>query len=338
MVVTSKLLVAEAHAVGAADVDERHIAYLCRQGILPHAKRAVGVNGGWAYPAITPIQLRAYLPLRERMPLKDARFMLWLAGFPVELGLARATMVAYLSKASTHWREELAKHESPAELADTIGDVLSKARSKAPIPHLVDMPLEDRRLAYRWMAEKMVVTGGVAGDHAGVVAFERAIGRRDKNGDLYPEFADDPDFPGDLPQTDPETLLSATQGATDLELEFTRRVVHMQTVYGPIMLRHLAWEMKGASPFFQMVSAFPQQEPRLIIGIVAAGLASLSARRDQADYEDKLREHCGNVETGKVGFGFLEEFKDPKILDALPEIDRLRVGIELQRRKRAQAA
>lgn len=237
-----------------------------------------------------------------------------------------------------HWRAELAKHDSPAELADTIGDVLAKARGNAPIPHLVTMPLEDRRLAYRWMAEKMVASGEVAEGDAGVLAFERAIGRRDKNGDLYPEFADDPDFPGDLPQTDPETLLAAVQGASKLELEFMRRVAHMQTVYGPIMLRQLAWELKSASPFFQMVSAFPQHEPRLMLGIVAAGLASLAPKRDQPDYEDDLRTHCDSLESGKLGFGFLEEFKDPTILDALPELDRLLVALELQRRNRTQAA
>jgi hypothetical protein len=71
MVVTTKTLVAEAHKAGAPDVDERHISYLCRQGVLPHAKRTSDVNGGWAYPAITPFQRRAYVPLRERMPLKD---------------------------------------------------------------------------------------------------------------------------------------------------------------------------------------------------------------------------------------------------------------------------
>lgn len=336
MVVTSKRLVAEAHAVGAADVDERHIAYLCRQGVLPHAKRARGVNGGWAYPAITPLQLRAYLPLRRHMSLKDAGFMLWLDGFQVDPELPQATMVAYLSKAAHHWRAELAKHGSRSDLVDTIGDVLAKARSKAPIPHIVDMPLEERRLAYRWMAEQMVA--GETTDDAGVLAFERAIGRRDKNGVLYPEFADDADFPGDLPQTDPETLLAAAQGATRLELEFMRRVVHMQVVYGPIMLRQLAWEMKSASPFFQIVTAFPQQEPKLLTGIVAAGLARLSAKRDQAGYEADLQIHCDNIETGKVGLGLLEDFKDATFLDALPEIDRLRVALELRRRERAQAA
>ena len=338
MVVTTKTLVAEAHKAGAPDVDERHISYLCRQGVLPHAKRTSDMNGGWAYPAITPFQLRAYVPLRKRMPLKEARFMLWLAGFPVEAELARATMVAYLEKAAHHWRAELEEHESPSRLADAIGDVLSRSRGKAPIPHLVDMPLEERRLAYRWMAEQMVGTDESADHDAGVLAFERAIGRRDKHGELYPEFAEDADFPGDLPQTDPETLLLAAQGATRLELEFMRRVVHMQVVYGPIMFRQLAWEMKSASPFFQMVTAFPKEEPKLLIGIVAAGLASLSAKRDQAGHEAELRMHCDNLETGKVGLGLLEEFKDATVLDALPEMDRLRVALELQRRERAQAA
>jgi hypothetical protein len=301
MVVTTKMLVAEAHKAGAPDVDNRHISYLCRQGVLPHAKRTTDVTGGWTYPAITPLQLRAYLPLRERMSLKEARFMLWLAGFQVELELARATMVAYLSKAAHHWRAELAKHDSPSELADTIGDVLVNARSKAPIPRLVDMSLEERRLAYRWMAEQMVV--GMGANDAGVLAFERAIGRRDRNGKLYPEFADDPAFPGELPQTDPETLLAADRGATKLELELTRRVVHMQVVYGPIILRQLAWEMKSASPFLQIATAFPQQEPKLLIGIAAAGLARLSAKRDKAGYDAELRMHCDNLKTGKVGLG-----------------------------------
>jgi hypothetical protein len=333
MVVTTTTLVAEAHKAGAPDVDGRDISYMCRQGVLPHAKRTPGVNGGWAYPAITPLQLRAYLPLRQRMSLKDARFMLWLDGFQVDPELPRATMVAYLSKAAHHWRAELGKHGSRSDLAHTIGDVLAKARSKAPIPHIVDMPLEERRLAYRWLAEQMVV--GETTDDAGVLAFERAIGRRDKNGVLYPEFADDADFPGDLPHTDPETLLVAAQGATRVELEFMRRVVHMQVVYGPIMLRQLAWEMKSASPFFQMVTAFPQQEPKLLIGIVAAGLASLSAKRGQDGYEADLQTHCENLETGKVGLGLLEEFKDAAFVDTLPEIDRVRVALEL---RRAQAA
>ena len=337
MAVTTKTLVAEARRVGALDVDERHIGYLCRQGVLPHAKRTPGVSGGWAYSALAPLQLRAYLPLRERMPLKEARFMLWLAGFPVDPELARATVIAYLSKAARYWGAELAKYGSSAELADTIGDVFANARSKAPIPRLVAMPLEERRRAYRWLAGQMVPTGE-PDDVAGSLAFERAIGRRDNSGALYPEFVDDVDFPGELPQTDPETLLRAAEGATQLELEFMRRVVHMQLVYGPLMFRQIAWELKSASPFFQMANALPQQEPRLLIGIVAAGLASLGAKRDQAGYEEKLRTHCDNVDSGKIGLGLLEGFKGSSFLDALPEIDRLRVAIELQRRGRADAA
>lgn len=339
MVVTTKTLVAEAAKAGAPDIDGRHISYLCRQGALPHAKRTTRVDGGWSYPALAPLQLRAYLPLRERMSLKDARFMLWVAGFPVDTELARETMVTYLSKVAFHWRAELAKHDSPGELVDTIGDVLSKARSSAPIPRVVDMPLAERRLAYRWMAEQMVATGEAANDDAGALAFERAIGRRDKNGALYPEFAGDLDFSGDdLPQTDPETLLRAAKGATKLELEFMRRFVHMQVVYGPIMIRQLAWEAKSASPFFQMVTAFSQQEPQLLIGVVAAGLARLSAKRDQAGYEDELRTHCDGLDSGKLGLALLEEFKDATFLDALPELDRIRVALELRRRDQAQAA
>jgi hypothetical protein len=337
MAVTTKTLVAEAQRAGATDVDERHIGYLCRKGVLGHAKRTPGVNGGWTYPAITPMQLRAYLPLRERMPLKDARFMLWLAGFPIVPELARETMVVYLSKAAHEWRAEVAKHDSSAELADMIGDVFSKARSKAPIPHVVEMPLQQRQLAYRWMAEQMIV-GEVGGDDGGALAFERAIGRRDKHGALFPEFADDTDFPGEVPQADPESLLAAAQSASKLELEFMRRLVHMQTVYGPIMLRHLAWEMKSASPFFQIAGAFPQQEPKLLIGLLAAGLTRLTAKRGQEAYEEELQRHCDGLETGKLGLGLLEELKDASILEALPELDRLRVALELRRRNRAQAA
>ena len=104
------------------------------------------------------------------------------------------------------------------------------------------------------------------------------------------------------------------------------------------MLRQIAWEIKGASPFFQMAAALPQHEPKLLIGIVATGLASLSKKRDQPGYEDELRTHCDALESGKLGLNLLEEFKDAAFLDALPEIDRIRVALELQRRDQTQAA
>jgi hypothetical protein len=207
VVVTTNTLVAEAAKAGAVDVDARHIGYLCRKGVLPHARRTGRVNGGWAYPIVAPLQLRAYLALRERMPLTDARFVLWIAGFPVDPALAQETMVAYLTKAARHWNAEVAKHESPTSLVETIGDVLARARSKAPIPRLVDMSLEERQRAYRWMATQLVDAAEVETDEKGALAFDRAIGRRDRNGNLYPEFEDDAEFLNDLPRTDPATLL-----------------------------------------------------------------------------------------------------------------------------------
>ncbi len=332
--ISTKRLLEIAAAAGEPCMDRRVIEYLCRQGVLLHARRVGGVSGGWTYSPLAPFQLERYLELRKRMPLNMARFMLWIEGYEVAPDWARRSMIDYLAKAASAWRQALDTDGSPEQTAREIAETLAAARGRSALPRLVAMTKAERQLAHLWLADLVVGTDTSGAD--GALAFERAIGRRNSGGDLYPEFADDSVFTTGLDGPfDPCSLLTATEEASPAELELARRVVHLQLVYGPFLIQTLAWETKSAAPFFQVAGMIPIEDPRFAIGLVSAALARLARRRSEENYEADLKTHIEALEPGLLGVQLLRGFPEQAkaLVEALPRLDRLRVARELRRQQ-----
>lgn len=128
------------------------------RGLLPRPRRQAGGRALWLYPAETELQLARLLYWRTRTRSHDEILLvLWVEGFPIELGRVQAALSAFLAR----WTKMIAQEtegsgeEGEAALVDSLARKLARMRGKAPLPHLVRMRLNDRERAYGYMVATM---------------------------------------------------------------------------------------------------------------------------------------------------------------------------------------
>ena len=289
-------------------VTSRQLELWRYRGLLPRPVRQPGGGGRWVYPPGTREQLRRLLYWRERAGnLELIRIGLWIDGFAIELEGVRRALASFVDAwASMLARERPSETHDPLETIDVLARKLAGMRSRAPVPHVVRMTLEERRRAYgymlavmfnfqteierrsgdAWLVERMIgLRSGRGGGLAAAIALESASERLAR-----------------LPS--PDKAAGVIADATGDEFEFVRRLVQMMTVWGPLLLP-LVLDDAGAKaePFATLArDFFADTPPRFYPFVLVALLVMLRAGEpDQAD----LRAHVVALAPGAVGVEML---------------------------------
>ena len=327
-----------------ASVTERQLELWRYRGLLPRPVRRPGGGGRWVYPPGAPEQLRRLLYWRERAGNLDlVRIGLWIEGFPVAREGVRRALGSFVDGWATALaRERGSETDAPAATIDVLARKLAGMRSRAPVPHVVRMTLEERRRGYGFMLAVMFnVETEIERRSGDAWLVERMIGLRSgRGGGLAAAFALESVSERLARLPSPDKAVGVISDATEDEFEFVRRLVQVMIVWGPLLLPLvLDGEGAKAEPFATLArDFFADTPPRFYPFVVVALLVMLRAGGPD---EAELRAHVAALAPGALDVDMLRNLPAGTrrgAFDRLPEEHQTAVMAELHRDRATPAS
>lgn len=213
-----------------------------QRGLLPPPCRSRGARSLYLYPPGTDKQLRRLLYWRARTGrLYLIAITLWIEGFPVRPKVVRGALLEFTQCWGASVEAILAAQPADVAAPEAIARILSRQRSRAPIPRLSRMRLADRERAYAYLVAVMLGLEDDAKSRSqDLPHVQRLFGlRRGHSGGLANRFPlDDQDGLGQLllPSNAKPVITRASRAELELVRRATVALVAWLPRLGPAML------------------------------------------------------------------------------------------------------
>lgn len=299
--IDSERLIAIA-AEGGHRVTRRSLELWRYRGLLPRPQRQPIGRAVWLYPPGSARQLLRLLHWRERASrLDEIRVALWVEGFPVDLDGVRDALIGAIDEFSGAVRRDLGSGKDLSGTIDLLASKLASMRSRAPIPRVVRMRLDERARGYGYM---LALASGdpneIENRKADAAFLERMLGLRSGRGPGLTELSP---LSGDvvhlLPQLSVEHVRASLASAPAREFEFVRLLARPLLSWLPMLLTVMRSSLgvRGVALADAAQELLSDPPAAAYEAITIAMLVSLHAK---APDQDKLDELMGDLRAGAI--------------------------------------